>query len=434
MSARRVLVVGAGVSGLAAAVRLRDAGCEVRVLDPGPPGGTARTAEPRPGWVVEWGPHSLTHRADAVFALAERAGVADRLVRFGAAASRRYVVRGGRLNALGPFGRAFTPAERWEVLRGLFRAAPPAPDETIDAWMRRQFGPAFADGVGSVLTVGIWATSPAQVAFDAGFPALAERLRGAGRLYRAAAGGPKPSRRPGTYGFPGGMGTLTGALVRALGQGTLRPERVESVEIGPDGVGAGREAADAVVVAGQAHDAARLLGDLDPALRALAEVRYGPLVVAHWLAADAALPAGFGWLALPAERRPLLGTIFASDICPGRAPEGLRSFASMLGGTFEPDAVGLDTEAVRRRVEEEHRALTGKPVKLEAIEVIRHVRAVAIPGPGHRARVAAALAATPARVALAGSWLGTGAMDDGVKAGFAAADRVLATLGVGRGT
>ena len=35
-------------------------------------GGKAQTLQPRPGWLVESGPHSFTHRAEAVFELAER--------------------------------------------------------------------------------------------------------------------------------------------------------------------------------------------------------------------------------------------------------------------------------------------------------------------------------------------------------------------------
>lgn len=425
---KRVLVVGAGVAGLAAAVGLRLRGVEVRVYDPGPPGGTARTLEPRPGWRVEWGPHSLTHRAESVFQLAEVVGVADRLVRFGASARRRYLVREGRLGELSAFGAGLTWGERGELARGLFRSAPPAPGETLAAWLERQFGPRFAAGAGSALPVGIWATGPESVAVDAGFPVLARALREHGSPFRAwRASRPAGGRAAGTWGFIEGIGTLTAAAARWLGPGALRSGAASTVEAGPDGAAVDGEAADGAVVAVPAGVAAGLLGR-----PALAEVRFSPLVVAHWLAREVALPTGFGWLAPPAERRPLLGTIFVSDLVPGRAPDGFRAFATLLGGTFEPAAVRLDDHAIRVRVESEVAALSGRMPQLEAMEVVRHPRAVAIPGPGHRERVAAALDGLPPRLAVAGAWLGGGAMEDAAQSGFAAAARLADALGVAR--
>lgn len=423
----RVLVVGAGLAGLAAAVRLRERGLEVRVIEPGLPGGTARTIEPRPGWRVEWGPHSLTHRAKSVFTLAEAVGVGDALVKLGAVAGRRYLVRDGRLGEASPLGAGLTWGERWELLRGLFRVAPPARGESVASWLGRQFGPRFAAGAGSALTVGIWATGPESVAVDAGLPALAEALRTRGAPIRAMRGGAPPARAAGTWGFVGGIGTLTGAAARWLGQGAFLAGAARRVEGGADGAAVDGEDADGVVVAVPADVAAGLLDRPD-----LAEVRYSPLVVAHWLAREVELPRGFGWLAPPSERRRVLGTVFVSDLVPERAPAGCRSFATMIGGTFEPGAIRIDDAGILGRVEEEVRALTGARPGIEAIEVVRHRQAVAIPGPGHLERVARALDGLPSRVVVAGAWTGAGSMEDAARSGFAAAERLAAELGVGR--
>ena len=62
----RVIVVGAGLAGIAAAVHLLDRGVDVRVLAGGDVGGKAWT-ELDEGWRWERGPHSFTGRAASVF-------------------------------------------------------------------------------------------------------------------------------------------------------------------------------------------------------------------------------------------------------------------------------------------------------------------------------------------------------------------------------
>jgi oxygen-dependent protoporphyrinogen oxidase len=53
------VVVGAGVAGLAAALELQNAGCEVSVVDPSDrPGGVMRTDHVS-GYVIERGPNTL---------------------------------------------------------------------------------------------------------------------------------------------------------------------------------------------------------------------------------------------------------------------------------------------------------------------------------------------------------------------------------------
>ncbi len=77
----RVVVVGAGIAGLAAAYELHGAGAEVLVLESERrAGGVIVSEHPAPGWVVEGGPDSVLAADPVVPALAAELGVADRLV------------------------------------------------------------------------------------------------------------------------------------------------------------------------------------------------------------------------------------------------------------------------------------------------------------------------------------------------------------------
>lgn len=419
------VVVGAGIAGIAAAVRLHRLGAQVRVVDPQPAGGKAHTLV-RGDWRIEVGPHSFTSRADAMFELAADLGIGDRIVKLGAAAGNRYIVRGGKLCKAGPM--ALSLGEMFGVVRGLFRSGPVPAGMSVREFLAERLGESFADGPGDAMLTGIWAASPAEVEMETAFPALTAGVREHGTIFAAVRSLPK-GRPSGTYAFEAGMGAIGEAARAQLSSGAFVGSEATAVRRDRAGwvveTGEGALWADGVVVATHAPTASRLLADLAPdAADGLSGIRYSPLAVAHWISPDAAFPHGFGWLSPFREARPMLGTLFSSDIFPGRAPAGMRAFTSMFGGTRRPEDALLDPQAISERLRAEHRALTGRDVTIAGIEVMRHPRAVPIPEPGHAARVTAILGAMPDGLALAGAWCGCGAMNDAAAAGFVAATRL----------
>src|SRR5436305_10913 len=99
----RVVVVGAGLSGLALALRLqrRLPTVEVTVLEAcDRPGGTAWTVR-RDGWQVELGPNGFLDSKPTTLQLARDIGLGERLVRAApAAGTNRYLFLGERLERL----------------------------------------------------------------------------------------------------------------------------------------------------------------------------------------------------------------------------------------------------------------------------------------------------------------------------------------------
>lgn len=94
-----VAVVGAGLSGLAAAYRLQQAGVDVTVLEAGSrPGGRART-ERFGDYVVDTGPDALTRSYRSYLGLVEELGLADRVVHTSPVVG---LVRDGRLVDVDP--------------------------------------------------------------------------------------------------------------------------------------------------------------------------------------------------------------------------------------------------------------------------------------------------------------------------------------------
>ncbi len=105
-----VIVVGAGLSGLAAAYRLRQGGATVTVLESASgPGGRVQT-ERHEGYIVDTGPDALTAGYATYLKLVEDLGLGDRLVDTSAVIG---LVRQGRLIDLDPANvlrLPFTPA------------------------------------------------------------------------------------------------------------------------------------------------------------------------------------------------------------------------------------------------------------------------------------------------------------------------------------
>ena len=81
-------------------------------------------------------------------------------------------------------------------------------------------------------------------------------------------------------------------------------------------------------------------------------------------------------------------------------------------------------------IEAEHLALTGRPVTLTGLHLVRHPRAVAVPTLGTAARLSALC--VPDGLALAGAWMGSGAMEDAARSGTEAAERLAARFGRAR--
>jgi oxygen-dependent protoporphyrinogen oxidase len=90
------VVVGAGIAGLAAALELQSAGCDVLVADPSDrPGGVMRT-DHRKGYVTESGPATALVRGPMLDFLSKR-GLHTGLLRAAPASRKRFLYRHGQL-------------------------------------------------------------------------------------------------------------------------------------------------------------------------------------------------------------------------------------------------------------------------------------------------------------------------------------------------
>lgn len=290
----RVVVVGAGITGLAAAHRVRTLlpDADLTVLDAADRvGGKIRTT-PIAGIVVDEAADAFLARAPEGIALVRELGLDDQLVT--PAERRAFVYRHGALHRF-PEGMTLGVPTDLDALRdsglvseaGLRRAAEdltmprdapgsPAPgeDETVGALVRRRVGDEIFEAFVGPLLSGVNAGDANELSVDAGAPQLAAAVRdqpslilGLRAARETAAAGPDA---PIFYGLRGGTQTLVDALTEALGPGTVRTgSPVTALAAAPGGgltvtTPAGASDADAVVLATPTYAAAPLLDPLVP--------------------------------------------------------------------------------------------------------------------------------------------------------------------------
>jgi protoporphyrinogen/coproporphyrinogen III oxidase len=470
MTPLRLIVVGGGIAGLAAAHRL------VELTRDGPPlaltllearhrlGGTIAT-ERADGFLVERGPDSFISEKPWALALAQRIGLTERLCRTDDRYRRTYVARGRRLYPLPEGFLLLAPARLWPFVAsplfswgGKLRMAldlvlprrPADGDESLAAFVTRRLGREALERVAEPLVAGIYTAHPERLSLAATMP----RFLALEREHRSLILGLRQSaRRPEVAGasgarwslfvtLGGGMGELVDALATRLPQGTVHTS-CPAAAIARGGADAPWQvrlgdgdalAADGVVLAGEALRMAPLVRDLDPELAgglgAIGYASSATVSLAYPRAAIAHPLDGFGFVVPRGEGRPTLACTFSSVKYPGRAPADHVLLRAFLGGARGAGILDHDDAALVALAQADLGAFLGIRGTPVLTRVARHPAAMPQYEVGHLARIAALearLTAWPGLALAGAAYRGVG-IADSVRSGEEAAERLLAAV------
>jgi oxygen-dependent protoporphyrinogen oxidase len=426
----RVVIVGAGLSGLSVAFRLRQARPDVELvlLETERRGGGKVGTEWRDGFRVETGPNGFLDSKPGTRQLCRDLGLDDRLLAASDGSRKnRYVFVRDRLHKLpaSPLGIFTTPLlslrGKLALLGEPFRRRRKHADESVAAFARRRFGTEAADVFVDALVTGIHAGDPERLSVRAAFPRLAQFEAEKGSVLRGFLSASKQRTSPTRmWSFRDGLQALVDALVEHAPITTgVSVKRLE--QVGPrwalHGDGRDRWDADAVVLACPAYAQAAALADLDAAIADdLAAIAYNRVAVVALGYRQADVPAfdGFGYVAPQNTRRDVLGVQWCSSIFPDRAPPGFVLWRALCGGTGRPDVFDRDDESLGRTCHAELRHTLGVRGEPVFRRVVRWPRAIPQYQLGHLDRVArieAAAARWPG-LFLAGNALHGIAMND----------------------
>jgi oxygen-dependent protoporphyrinogen oxidase len=433
---KRIAVIGGGIAGLAAAVRLRDRlgpDADVVVYEQGDAlGGKLRTGE-LGGLAVERGAESFLNSApdgaeSAAVALVRRLGLGDDLVH--PARQPAALAIGGRLTPV-PAGTLVGVPGDLSTLDGV--ALPdsgadsddgkpllaPGEDVAVGALVRARYGDEVVERLVDPMLGGVYAGRADQLSLRVTMPQLARAAETAHTLRDAVRSAQAQSRRvPGGPVFAavaGGMSRLVSAAAEASGARISLGLPVHSLSRTPQGwilkVGPApaprSDHVHAVILAVPAKPAARLLGEVAPEAGAAVEgLAYASVALAGLaLPAGTELPALSGFLVPPGEGTLVKAATFFTRKWPHLAAAGGPVIVrASLGRAGEEDRLQFDDAALLARAHRELGELAGVDLPAPAASWIQRWGG-ALPqyAPGHADRVVAARAALPPGLALAGA-------------------------------
>jgi oxygen-dependent protoporphyrinogen oxidase len=335
----RVVVVGAGIAGLAAAASIRRTapGVEVVVLEAAPAvGGKLARAEVG-GVTVDVGAEAMLNRRPEAVALARASGLADRVVHpatttaniwsrgrlrpmprtlMGVPADARALTESGVISASG--------LARVALERGLPATHLHGQDVSVGWLVEERFGKEVVDRLVEPLLGGVYAGHAREISARAAVPQVVALLERDRSMMKAAAQALQAtSDVPVFAGLDGGIGQLPQAVVTAAGLDVRTGATVRDLARAAEGgwnlvVGSTRDAevlhADAVVLATPAAATSRLLADVVPdAALELARIEYASMAVVTLAFRTRDFPdtQGSGFLVPPVDKRSVKASTFS---------------------------------------------------------------------------------------------------------------------------
>ncbi|MDX6610828.1 MAG: protoporphyrinogen/coproporphyrinogen oxidase [Blastocatellia bacterium] len=409
---RRIIIIGGGISGLAAAHRLLELSTEsneplkLTLLEASPRlGGVIRT-EHREGFVIEAGPDSFISEKPEALELAQRLGLTAELIETNKEHRRSFIVRHGKLRPVPAGFQLLAPSQLWPFLisdilslkgkarlaldlflpRGI--SANGTADESLADFVRRRLGQEALTRVAQPMIGGIYTADPDRLSLRATMPRFLEMEREHRSLIRAlwrqSSAGTSGARYSLFLSFAGGMQTLTDRLAQTIeassadsgGPRILLNAKGEKLALEPESPGGndpgrwkvvtrGGEtlSADAVCLALPPYASAELLRELDPALaNRLEAIPFASTATVNlaYKRSDVPHPLnGFGFVVPFIEKRTLLACTFSSVKFAARAPAGYVLLRAFVGGALQPEMFELDDGEMIRRVGDDLRALLG---------------------------------------------------------------------------
>jgi protoporphyrinogen/coproporphyrinogen III oxidase len=452
----RIVIIGGGIAGLAAAHRVLEINpaAQVTIIEASDRfGGTIQT-ENRDGFLIERGPDSFISEKPHAIALAKRLGLESQLIQTNEEYRRSFIVRDGRLRAVPEGFQLMAPSRMWPFITSdifslagkarmaadllLPRKSKNGSDESLASFVRRRLGTEALARMAQPMVGGIYTADPETLSLRATLPRFLDMeqkhrslILAMLRQGQAQKTGTSGARYSLFLSFDRGLQVLVNPLTRmnadlrvktraqrlTYDRGwTITTDKDEQIK------------ADGVCLAVPAYVAASLLGGrLAEKLR---EIKYASTATINFGYRRAAIKHplnGFGFVVPFIEKRSLIACTFSSVKFSGRAPDGhvlLRAFA---GGALQPEIFALDEAEMARRVETDLRELLGISEEPLFIEVAKWERSMPQYEVGHLDRVGEIekLVSELPGLSLAGNAYRGAGIPDCVRSGEAAAEMML---------
>jgi len=430
----KVIIVGGGIAGLAAAVQLK-AGAKVHgkavdilLLEKGNYIGGKILTETYGNFLIEGGPDSFLPEKVWTVNLAKHLGLVSEMLPSNDQFKGTYIYSQGALHAL-PEGvmlmvpTAIRPMAKsclisWpgKIRMGMDVFIPKrktAEDESLASFVTRRLGRECLEKIAEPLIAGIHTCNPDNMSVLATFPRFVQMEQASGSLIfgmisamknrpLATLGGPpKPGEPKMTYfmSFRNGMQTLSQACAHFIGKDSIRlGAAVKAVQPKDKGYSVALEGgetleADHVMIGAASYDAAEIVRDLEGSLaEQLTKIEWSSsaTVSIAFRREDVSVPLnGFGFIVPRIEGRRINAATFSSIKWSFRAPGDFVLIRGFVGGGHHEELVQeLDDAGMVKMVLEEFDAILGLKADVRFSKVYRWFKGMPKYTVGHLDRIA----------------------------------------------
>jgi oxygen-dependent protoporphyrinogen oxidase len=427
---RRIVVIGGGIAGLAAAHRITELAkqtslsADLTLLEASPRLGGSIHTEKVGDFLVEAGPDSFITEKPWALRLCERVGLASQLVSTQSAYQKIHIVHRGKLIALPEGFFLLAPTQLWPFLQapifswsGKLRIASELflprgnmnEDESLGSFVRRRFGSEALERVAQPLVGGIYASDPDELSLGATMPRFKEMERQRRSIIWAMWSEQRRRARNREAGsgarwslfvtLAGGMQELVDTLAKSLPEPTIRLNspvtRINCDELNKTWrITVANDPmilADAVILATPAFQTGAIISAIaKDAATELNKIAYASTATVSlaYRQGDFVQPLNsFGFVVPVIEHRKIMACTFSSLKYPGRAPAGHVLLRGFVGGTLQAELFEYDDSTIEKTVRDELASLLGVTAAPFISRVWRHPNSMPQYLVGHQARI-----------------------------------------------
>ncbi len=397
-----IIIIGAGLTGLAMAYFLRKSGRSVIIIEKDSRAGGVISTISEDGFIFETGPNTGVLSTPEIAGLfRDLAGKCD-LDSANPKSKKRYILKNGKWQPLpsGLFSAVTTPLftlkDKFRILGEPFRKSGNDPDETLAHLVKRRMGKSYLDYAVDPFISGIYAGDPSALVTRYALPKLYALEQKYGSFITGAI---KKSREPKTedqkratgevFSVKGGMKSLITALVGELKENSLilSAKDISVVQnrtgfivtfTNTDGVSEEITAPNVLTTFGGSSLKIVLPFIQEKELIPVTATKYAAVVqvaVGYKLWNGMPLDA-FGGLIPSRENRGVLGILFPSAIFKGRAPENGALLSVFLGGIKKPDTILKSDQEIRDIVMKEIRETLFENREPDLLKIFRYKYAI----------------------------------------------------------
>jgi oxygen-dependent protoporphyrinogen oxidase len=377
---KKIIVLGAGISGLATAYWLYKDSYDVTILEQNSEAGGSMISKKEKGYLVDYGPNSGLETTPLIRRLVEEAGISDEMVYANEKGNKRYILKNDKLYPL-PMNppdfittKLFSAKAKFRLLAEPFIGkSEDGYYQSVSQFVRRRLGQEFLDYAINPFVAGVFAGDPDELSVKSAFPKLYRLEEVYGGLIKGMIKGAKERKQreeeskqvARMFSFKNGMQTFPKAIAEKLKTQINYVCRVKSVERSEnlwkvliDQKGEQKELlADVILSTIPAYSAGRVFSCIDNHLPEHTDKIYYPPVMVLYLGykkENIGQPLdGFGYLIPQIEKKSYLGAIWSSVIFPGRTDEDNACFTIFIGGARSPELFDMKKENLIKKVLDE---------------------------------------------------------------------------------